>query len=414
MAITTAEFTIEMAALFEGHGVAIEDEAGFSASLAALYTAWTNEGSEGFPTPALAVRVATLLANWNTNQLQFRAWWVGPANGGWDVTGTTPGGGYYPLTDGLGNIRFLPSPDKMLSDLARGYSALEVLIEAGILPPDSDAEDFAEWLRAPAVDAVDELMAGWSAALAEAEAASDTADLALIEANEAIDAAVAAVAAASLSEDNAAASEAAAALSAASAAADLAAIGTSLVDAEAARDAAQTAQGLAEAAQAAAEGAQAAVEADATAAALSAAAAADDAAAADSSRIAAATEATNAAASAVDAQSSEDAAALSQGAAAASAVAASTSEGNAATSEANASASAGAAAGSAADALTSETNAATSAGAALAARNDTEEMRDEVQVWRDEIEGIIGFDPEDYATKVFAKRAAKKAALIYG
>lgn len=252
MTITTEEFSIAITALLEDHGVDVTDEAGFATDLAALFVEWTAEGSEGFPTPALALRVATLLANWNTNQLQFRAWWVGPADGGFTSDGTVAGGGYYPLTDGLGNTRYLPSPAKMLGDVERGYSALEVLVEAGILPPGTTEAEFADWLRAPAVDAVASLQAGWTSAYDAAVLASSTAQTALDEAVQAQADADAAVVAAQQAASDAADSEAAAGQSAADAAASLAAIGTAQEDAEDARDAAILARNAAQASAAAA------------------------------------------------------------------------------------------------------------------------------------------------------------------
>lgn len=302
MAITTAEFAIGLTALLEANGVNLTDEAAFATDVAALFGDWTDQSSEGFPSAGLALRVATLLANWNANQVQFRAWWVGEPDGGWTQDGVTPGGGYYPLTDGLGNIRYLPSPAKMLSDLARGYSALEVLVDAGILPGGTTEAQFADWLRAPAVDAVASLQAGWQTAYDAAVIAADTAEDALALANAAQDAADAALVLAQETVDDAEAAALQATGAADAAAASLAAIGTAEADTEAARDEAVLARNAAVASADGAALSEFNAAGSAGAAASSATEASADAAAADLDRIAAEAAAAAALASEQDAE----------------------------------------------------------------------------------------------------------------
>lgn len=291
-----------MPALLEANGVNLTDDAAFATDVAALFGDWTDQSSEGFPSAGLALRVATLLANWNANQVQFRAWWVGEPDGGWTQDGVTPGGGYYPLTDGLGNIRYLPSPAKMLSDLARGYSALEVLVDAGILPGGTTEAQFADWLRAPAVDAVASLQAGWQTAYDAAVIAADTAEDALALANAAQDAADAALVLAQETVDDAEAAALQATGAADAAAASLAAIGTAEADTEAARDEAVLARNAAVASADGAALSEFNAAGSAGAAASSATEASADAAAADLDRIAAEAAAAAALASEQDAE----------------------------------------------------------------------------------------------------------------
>ncbi len=153
-------------------------------------------------------------------------------------------------------------------------------------------------------------------------------------------------------------------------------------------------------------GAVTAVEGSAAAAAASASAATaakNDAITAKNDAVTAKNTAVTKAGNASD---SADAAATSAGAASDSADVAAGSADAAATSAGAASGSADAAAESAGAASGSADAAATSAGDALAAQEAAEAARDEAGA-------IVGFDINDYATLAFAKRTAKRAAIIF-
>lgn len=138
----------------------------------------------------------------------------------------------------------------------------------------------------------------------------------------------------------------------------------------------------------------------------SASAAAASAATATTKAGEASTSATSAAASATTATTKAGEASGSADDAAADAATATTKAGEAATSATNAASSATTATTKAGEASADADAAAASAADALTAQLAAEAARDAAET-------IVGFDINDYATKLYAKRAAKRAAILF-
>lgn len=121
MSLTTPQLATELGQALEAHlivqggAVVIADQAAFNLDIASIFAGWAEENETDAPGwLGVALRTSGLIRLWNANQQQFRDWFSGSAEGGWDETGVFPGGGHYPLTNGVGITRYFPSIAKMV------------------------------------------------------------------------------------------------------------------------------------------------------------------------------------------------------------------------------------------------------------------------------------------------------------
>jgi hypothetical protein len=112
MAITTDTLALRLGQRLVAHGVAIDDVEAFATDFAPDMVEWL--GGEGAVPAALATKVTTTAAAWNTDIMQRLDSYAGVIDGG------PNGDGLYPLTDAAGNTRMVPCIAKVLDSAAKG------------------------------------------------------------------------------------------------------------------------------------------------------------------------------------------------------------------------------------------------------------------------------------------------------
>ncbi len=70
----------------------------------------------------LAGQLSQLATNWNQSQDQFSNWLAGTATGGTQADGVTAGGGYYPLTNAAGVVRYFACPAEINAQATAGLN----------------------------------------------------------------------------------------------------------------------------------------------------------------------------------------------------------------------------------------------------------------------------------------------------
>jgi hypothetical protein len=114
---TNAEWAAQVGTLVSQLIAGTISQAAFVASYQAITESW-NPAS---PTLAQNSRkVSEFIAYTTTRDQDISGWATGTATGGFDSTGTTPGGGYYPVHVQSGAVVYLPSPAKLVQQVAKG------------------------------------------------------------------------------------------------------------------------------------------------------------------------------------------------------------------------------------------------------------------------------------------------------
>lgn len=117
---TNAEFATSFADLLDEFVAGNLTESEFGAQYKTALDAWSGaELTKG----AVTRQIAQTLEYIGLREQEIITWFGGAMNGGWDVTGTTPGGGHYPITLPDGTVVYRPSFAKILSDTQKGDPA---------------------------------------------------------------------------------------------------------------------------------------------------------------------------------------------------------------------------------------------------------------------------------------------------
>ena len=165
MPTTTPDFVEGLIDDLVAEGVPIADPAGLKATLASSFTEWLG-GDDAIPADT-ARKLATAIGNINLDAMQRLDWWTGSATGGWDVTGTVPGGGHYPMTNAAGTTTFFPSLAKIFATLgtvgdpADAIAAVEAAVAVYLTEAQGYADDAAaERIAAAAIKTEAEVLLG--------------------------------------------------------------------------------------------------------------------------------------------------------------------------------------------------------------------------------------------------------------
>jgi hypothetical protein len=198
-------------------------------------------------------QVTDLVVAWTANQEQFADWMAGSATGGFNSTGTTAGGGYYPLSNSQGTTVYAPSIAKVMDAVVGPVAEANTLLD-DVQTQVTAAQGFLDELN----DRITEIVGYKNAAETAASAAAASQAAALASKNAAAGSETAALSYRNAAQSSKTAAEAAE-VNAETAAADAS---TERQAAQTARSGAEAAQTAASASQTAAHNSEVAAEAD--------------------------------------------------------------------------------------------------------------------------------------------------------
>jgi hypothetical protein len=118
MALTTAQFAEDVAALLVAQGVALDDATAFATTFATKLTGWLG-GEDAIPAD-LAQRLTALISLWHAEMMQWIDWWAGTTTGGPNEDGL------YPIvnpSDPDGDPLLIPCLAKIQESMERGDPA---------------------------------------------------------------------------------------------------------------------------------------------------------------------------------------------------------------------------------------------------------------------------------------------------